>query len=725
MRRLSKTVLALTATSLFGCGTTPARVAQPDPKTETQPKEPPVSDRVSPEVTRALVEALVKQHGEGERARITRGVAQVAALWRGSDGDLTAFARERYIADPALREATFQRFQTNLEQIDGHLLEIGRELRRPSDLDLGDELPIDGMFAGFDVGAHVTEDLFSNKIAFVVLLNFELSTLAERLARAGTMTRRDWAEARLTARYDDRVPSAVQSTIARVGSEADAYIAGYNIWAHHALTADGKRLFPSGKKLITHWNLRDELKAQYPNGQPGLEAQRTLVRVMERIVTQTIPAAVIDNPHVDWNPFTNDVALAAAGTVEQDAPARETRDVNDLKAPEPDRRYAHLLAQFKAWSAADVHAPNTPTVIQRSFELGRELTEARVVGLLESVLASPRVAEVAAIIQARLGRALEPQDLWYDGFKPRSRITEAELDAKTKKRWPTPAAFEKELGPILEKLHFSKAQAKFLAAHIKVDPARGAGHAMQAARRGDFPRLRTRIGKDGMDYKGFNIAIHELGHNVEQVYSLYGVDHTLLAGVPNTAFTEALAFVFQQRDLEVLGVAGSSGGKADPKADADRVLADFWATWEIAGVALVDVAAWHWMYAHPNATPAELRDAVVAKAREVWAKYYAPVLGGVDGSGVATPLLGIYSHMIAYPLYLCDYPLGHLIAFQLEEHFAAAEKSGKTLGAEFERISRLGNIAPDVWMQQATGAPVSADALLAATERAVKVLASK
>jgi hypothetical protein len=34
---------------------------------------------------------------------------------------------------------------------------------------------------------------------------------------------------------------------------------------------------------------------------------------------------------------------------------------------------------------------------------------------------------------------------------------------------------------------------------------------------------------------------------------LYQVDHPLLAGVPNTAFTEALAFLFQARDLTLLG----------------------------------------------------------------------------------------------------------------------------------------------------------------------------
>jgi hypothetical protein len=47
------------------------------------------------------------------------------------------------------------------------------------------------------------------------------------------------------------------------------------------------------------------------------------------------------------------------------------------------------------------------------------------------------------------------------------------------------------------------------------------------------------------------------------------------------------------------------------------------------------------------------------------------------------------------------------------------DKAGN-IGAEFERMAILGNIAPDLWMKKATGAPVGADALLAATKKALK-----
>ena len=655
----------------------------------------------------ALEAKLITTHGEAQRARIEQGVRQVASLWKKEDGDLSAFAAEQFVAEPARLDALFTRFEQNLEQVDGHLLEIGRELRRSTELDVGPLEKIDPLFAAWDPSAHLTDDFFSSKLAFVALLNFPLTTLDERLAKGPAWSRRQWAEARLTGRYSRRVPADVQQGITAAQAAADLYIAEYNVWMHHVLSESGERLFPQGKRLITHWNLRDELKAQYADPK-GLPRQRAIIKVMERIVTQSIPAVVIDNPRLDWNPFTNTVVPAPAETVEADAPKRT---MTASTAPEADVRYQRLWANYVSQKKADPFSPVAPTAIDRAFALGAEMPEARVKQLLESVLQSPQVAKVAAEIQKRVGRPLEPTDLWFNGFLPRGSVPEADLDAKTRTRYPTADAFAKDIPRILTALGFPAERAKYLSERIKVDPSRGAGHAMQSARRGDFPRLRTRVEKEGMNYKGYNIAVHELGHNVEQVFSLYDVDHTLLAGVPNTAFTEAIAFVFQARDLELLGL-----GKPSAEQDRLRVLNDFWSTWEIAGVALVDLEVWHWMYDHPNAKPAELREATVAISKRIWNQYYAPVLGGKD-----TPLLGIYSHMISYPLYLFNYPLGHLIAFQIEEQ---VNKKG-VVGTEIERMSKQGAVAPDVWMTGAAGGPVSAEPLLRATEAALASPAEK
>ena len=671
--------------------------------------------------TRPASEALIALHGEDERPRIERGLQQVAALWRiKDDGDKNALRdfATLHFAKTADLDRTFHRLERALEQIDGHLLEIARELRAPTELELPQftpTVPVDDVLAGWDPGAHLVDDFFANKLAFAVLLNFRQLSLDERVAN--TPSRRDLAVARLTDRFARRVPADVVAAAGEATAAADRYIAGYNLWMHHVLDDKGQRVFPSGKRLISHWNLRDELKAQYANGADGVNRQRTIVKLMERIVSQTIPASAIDAPWVDFNPFTNTVVLAPTTTAEKAAPADFAVQAT-AELVSTTNRYQQLLAQFHAARAADPFSPTMPTAIQRSFELGRALPEARVQRLFLDVLTSPLVPKVAAEIERRLGRKLEPQDLWFDGFKPRASIKEAELDAITKKKYPTADAFKKDIPRILRDLGFAKATAQWLADHIVVDPARGAGHALQSARRGDVPHLRTRVEAGGMDYKGYNIAVHELGHNVEQLFSLYNVDSTLLAGVPNNAFTEAIAFVFQARDLELLGIRNRSASAHD-----EAVLNDFWSTWEIAGVALVDVAVWHWLYEHPTATPTQLRDATVRIGGDIWKKHYAPVLGGIEIGGAATPLLGIYSHMIAYPLYLTDYPLGHLIALQIEEQIARATLSGAksktTLGSEIERMSVPGAVPPDTWMQAASGEPVSAQPLLRATDKAL------
>jgi hypothetical protein len=125
------------------------------------------------------------------------------------------------------------------------------------------------------------------------------------------------------------------------------------------------------------------------------------------------------------------------------------------------------------------------------------------------------------------------------------------------------------------------------------------------------------------------------------------------------------------------------------------------------------MAVWHWMYEHPNASPAELREATVQISRDVWNKYFASIFGKRD-----VVLLGVYSHMIDSFLYLPDYPIGHMIAFQIE---AQMEKAGN-IGSEFERMATVGSLVPDLWMKKATGVPVGPEALLAATAKAVKEL---
>lgn len=240
-----------------------------------------------------------------------------------------------------------------------------------------------------------------------------------------------------------------------------------------------------------------------------------------------------------------------------------------------------------------------------------------------------------------------------------------------------------------------------------MEAARGSGHARPCVGRNQPARLRTRINDKGMDYKGYNIAVHEFGHNVEEVISLYDIDYYTLAGIPNTGFTEASAFLFQQRDLQLLG-----HGKQIMSKDA--TLDIIWSMYEIMGVSLVDIAMWEWLYDNPKATAAQLREAVIAIAGDIWNKYYAPLLGEQD-----CPLLGIYSHMVGYALYLPGYPIGQLVQFQLEEHLAKCETPAE-FAQEYTRIYQQGKLTPDAWMRGAVGEAMSIEPILNAVREAMR-----
>ncbi|MES1242854.1 MAG: hypothetical protein ABUT39_14660 [Acidobacteriota bacterium] len=654
------------------------------------------------DAVRQTVERLVEKHGPQHAERIRLGVGQVAERWWDEDGDgevFSAFCERSFLADPAELARTFERLERVLEQVDGHLYEVRRELTTPIDVDTGEISIADQYLANLDLASHVNEDLFRTKVAFLALLNFPVHSLCQRLAEGAGWDRETWARSRMMDRFALRVPAALHQEITEALIRAERYSSSYNIRLDRVVSPDGpdgERLFQEGRRLISHWGLRDELASHYADPSPaGLVRQRTILRIMERIVRQEIPAVVIDNPDVLWEPFSNTVRRV------QDGAGVEAGISNQR---EPDTRYACLLGVFHAVRKVDPFSPGEPTFVDRRFNLERQIPEAEAEALLVSVLESPEVRDLARAIRARLGRPLEPFDIWYSGFKARGAHNEEELDRLVRSKYPTVEAFGTELPQVLQRVGFSPERSRWLAERIAVDPARGAGHAMGAVRREDRAHLRTRVPRGGMDYKGYNVALHELGHNVEQVFSLNGIDLWSLSGVPNNACTEAVAFVFQNRDLELLGLQ-------TPSAETRRAqaLATLWNTYEIGGVALVDMRVWRWMYDHPDATPAELREATLGIARAVWNRWYAPVFGVRDSD-----ILAIYSHMIVYALYLPDYPIGHIIAFQVARRLEEGD-----FGAELERVTRQGRLTPDGWMRGAVGGPISARALLDAAGEAL------
>ncbi len=641
------------------------------------------------------IESIVDQYGDNSLFRIERGVNQVATLWREDDGnaeEFTSFCNDNFIANENDLETLFNKLSTGYEVLFGNFLRITKDLMRPLHLDMGPITPIDMMFGGFSPSAHLTEDLFANRIAFVTTLNFPTYSLKEKTELGPKWTRKEWAFARMGDIFTSRVPAELVQNYSQISTNADAYIDSYNICMSELRSNNDEQLFPDGMKLITHWGLRDELKSQYANGAEGLEAQQMVYQVMKRIIDQSIPEMVINNPEYTWKPYSNDV----------------TQDGKAIKyTPEPNTRYEHLLNLFGATQKMDEFNPTMPNLIQQTFEGNYEIPVEEVEQLFIDFASSQQVRDAGKLISQRLGRPLKPFDIWYDGFKSRSSIPAQTLDNVVAKRFTSAKAYQNEIPNILTSLGWSKEKANFLQSKITVEGSRGAGHAWGGAMRSDVALLRTRIGQGGMDYKGFNIAMHEFGHTVEQTITLHDVDYYMLKGVPNTAFTEALAFVFQKRDLDVLGIKDNNTMKSHLLA-----LDNLWSSYEIMGVSLVDINLWRWLYSNPNATPEQLKEATISIAKDVWNKYYADVFGSTD-----EPILAIYSHMISNPLYLSAYPIGHLFDFQLEQQIA-----GKNFANEVQRIFEQGKIIPQLWMKGAVGTPLSIEPTLNAAEKALKIV---
>ncbi len=626
------------------------------------------------------------------KGAIIRSVNHAASLWRkenGSTEEFINFCNNNYIADEKMKKALFSRCSEYFESLWGHSNKMSLDLQKNLHLDTGSLLKIDKLFGSYNPGAHLTEDLYNNRIAFIIALNFPPYSLEEKNDLGNKWSDLQWGYARMGDLFNARVPSNLVQEYNRVSTETDIYISEYNIHMGHVIKGKKKSLFPEKMVLLSHWNLRDEIKANYAiKNRIAKQKQDTVYQVMKRIIAQSIPANIINSNKYNWDPFKNKVY---------------SKGKEVAFTPEPDKRYLQIIKNFRALKKIDKYHPVLNTYIKRKFSGEMEIPQPEVEKLFHQFLSSPVMPKIAKLIKKRLGRKLEAYDIWYDGFKARSTISEDKLNSITRKRYPNAAALKKDLPALLKKLSFENAD--FLASKIDVDPARGSGHAWGASMKSETAHLRTRIPSTGMDYKGYNIAIHEFGHNVEQTISLHNVSNYMINGVPNTSFTEALAFLFQKKDLQLLDIVDNNKIKEHLKA-----LDICWSTFEIMGVSMVDMKVWKWLYQNPDADEHQLKEAVIRISKEVWNKYFAKAYGKKN-----EPVLAIYSHMISYPLYLSAYSFGQLIEFQLGEHMKT-----RNFAKEVNRIFKQGRLTPSVWMKKAVGSDLSPISLIQAAQKALK-----
>jgi oligoendopeptidase F len=222
--------------------------------------------------------------------------------------------------------------------------------------------------------------------------------------------------------------------------------------------------------------------------------------------------------------------------------------------------------------------------------------------------------------------------------------------------------------------------------------------------------LRTNRLKDQLGWDGFDTGMHELGHNLEQLCSTFFVPRKALRGVPNTACTEAFAFLYQSLAKRALGIENAAEAE---RAYHEETIASMLMACQIAGPSLVELRTWRWIYEAGEAcTPEGIRDNLLRNAREVWAEFFQEHFGDDPYH-----ILGAYQHMLGHPLYLPDYAIGRTISHQIRSHM-----QGKDLAAETKRICSIGRVTPDAWMRSAVGGPLSAAPLIEDTAEALCIL---
>ena len=660
----------------------PATATRTQPTAAHVPSTPAVDSA-------AAISALIALHGEPHRTRIERGVRQCARRWTAADGDQQAFesfCRTSFVADAAKLPALLDRLEAAIEKIGGHLYEMRRSLRRWSDL-AGEEFPgVDDMLATFDPAPDLSEQLYRQRLAFVALLNLDRADLRSMLAHGANWSTDEWAAVRVAQQFGARIPSALNDRAREVSHRCSRWVSGFHVPVGRLVDASGTRWYDTDRALLTHWLVREEIKAQgtMPHGLPR---QRALAHVLARAIDGSIPSDVMERRSAsDWDAARNTLGGAP---VKGDG----SRHGEDVMGPV---RYERWIEQFRLAQEFDAHHPEHPTAIARKFELAREMPESDIERLLTDLLDHPARDALSAWLSKRLGRPLEAFDIYFEDV---GDATDAEaLNAAVRAKFPDEGAFERALPEVLRGLGFTATDADDLGSRIRVEIARGSGHAMRPALPQFDAWLRTSRLAAELGWDGFDTAMHELGHNLEQLCSTLRVARPALRNVPNTACTEAFAFLYQSLGRRVLGIEPPGGAARARAADA---VATMLAACQIAGPSLLELHTWRWLYANPDADAPALRAEVLATADRLWARHYERHYGPDPYR-----LLAAYQHMIGHPLYLADYAIGHVMSHQIRDYIA-----GRDIAEETIRITSIGRLTPDLWMRRATGAPLSAEPL--------------
>lgn len=618
-------------------------------------------------------------YGHTLKTEIADGVEACARIWdfkKEPYKDFHAYCLEFYIANRREKNELLLRLNEILGLIYGSFGVINKSINFRADIADFKLSNSEILISKFSVSTHLTADLQSFKIAHLIQLNFgtkskkpcnnEMAWLARRVSKIGLFN----------------IPAKILGDFYKAQTRATEHIVNFNIYLDKIKYHNSKVVFPRDTVRLSHWGLRD-LLTSFHHQKEGLAKQKAIFSVLQASVNGDLPREIINSNKFAWDQ-KNGTLLG------QDSRVSKATALGDGRW--------QLFAEIAKLRNKMCQFQTKDSFIDYKFNFERELSKKETIKNLTSILACPQAKKVAKLLENKLGRKLEPFDIYYRDFASDTDKANAKLKFNLNKRYPNVAAIEKDIPNILKKLGFDINLAKKISSTIKVHNSRTAGHAVPAASKEDFQYLRVHVSPHGFNEQEFSIFMHELGHSTEQAISSNFVPSRLLWGVPNIAFTEAFAFIFQAQSNYILG----RSKKINLEISKNELLQIFWKLFEIAGPSLLEIYLWEWLGRNPKASAKTIHNKVLSIARNIWGEYYAPIFGknGFE-------ILGAYSHMFWGDAYLADYPLGHIISYQIRKHL-----NGKNLAKEMLKLCRQGSIHPQAWLRNGINQEISVKPLL-------------
>jgi hypothetical protein len=636
-------------------------------------------------------DSLLAIHGEGMEDLIYRGTGMVASLWHESDGsvaDFVEFCTANFMSESE-REQNLELVIENLKILQGYSSIIRSRFTEYSSFTDRDEMPPDRFFRD----AIPSTDPWKSKLAFFLQLNYPNINPKEVIEQGAMWDRQTWAKARIGDWYAFRRPDDFQVPYREEASRFNRHISAYFLRMGQ-LISDGKPSpFPVDFLLNCHHGLRDNIKEDYTR-ENGFERQWLTGQVIERIVKGDIPAEFLADENTWWDPVRQELYRMEQGNLQ---PVAFT--------PEGLKRYEGFNWSVRNRQAEDQLYDDGSSALERTFRRS-QLSLEQVEDMLRAMLGSPEFKQAGELVSQELGRPLQPFDIWYSGFQAQSRYPANTLDSIVRARYQKPKDLQRDLPTIFRRLGFSENEADWLGNSIEIRPVISGGYSNRPPLPGYPASFTAAFPENGLDYKGFRIAMHELGHVTEMLYSMREADYSILEGVPTGAITEGMAEYLAYRNITALGLDEGSPEEVRHL----QALASFWYNVDMGGQALAEIETWKWMTANPDAGPEQVREAMLEISSSVWNEYFAPVFGIRDQH-----ILSIYNHMITGSLYLFNYFVGNVVMFQLYEGF-----QNEALEIGLARACAEGNTLPDLWMNRAVGENISIQPLLKATGTAVE-----